>query len=240
MRKPPIQFSLIIPCYNEARNLALLVERCSAFLAQAPGGEVVLVDNGSKDDTPKILPGLLKGKAGLRTVRVEVNQGYGFGIISGLRAAKGEILGWTHADLQTDPTDALRALALFDQAEDPRRLYVKGRRLGRPAFDVLFTNGMSAFETALTGVVLHDINAQPNVFHRSFFETWRNPPDDFSLDLYVYWLAKRAKLVVKRIPCQFPERLHGTSHWNTGLAGKWKFIRRTMDFSLRLRFKGVQ
>ena len=239
MRQPPVQFSLIIPCYNEARNLPLLVERCGEFLARAPTAEVVLVDNGSTDDTAQVMARLLKGRSAIRLVRIEVNRGYGLGIVSGLRAAKGEVLGWTHADLQTDPADALRALDLFEQAADPRRLYVKGRRLGRPWFDVLFTHAMSAFETALTGVVLQDINAQPNIFHRSFFETWRAPPNDFSLDLYAYWQAKRAKLAVKRIPCQFPERIHGTSHWNTGLAGKWRFIRRTMDFSLRLRFKGV-
>jgi len=40
-------------------------------------------------------------------VRVPVNQGYGLGILSGLRAATGEIIGWTHADLQTDVMDVL-------------------------------------------------------------------------------------------------------------------------------------
>lgn len=234
-----VTFSLIVPCYNEARNLPALFERCQSVVDRTCDAEIVLVDNGSTDDSPSLLPALLAGQTAIRSVRVEVNQGYGFGILSGLRAAKGEFLGWTHADLQTDPTDALRGLELLQGAADPRRSFVKGQRHGRPAFDVLFTSGMSVFETALTGMVMHDINAQPTIFHRSFFETWRDPPHDFSLDLYAYWQAKRARLEVQRFPVHFGERLHGVSHWNTGLAAKWKFIRRTIDFSLRLRLKGV-
>jgi glycosyltransferase involved in cell wall biosynthesis len=231
-----VRVSLVIPCYNEAANLPDLAARCRAFLAAAVDAEVVLVDNGSTDDTPAVMKRLLAGAEGLRSTRVEVNQGYGFGILAGLRAAKGDILGWTHADLQTDPTDALKALALFAAASDPTRLFVKGRRHGRPAVDVVFTTGMSAFETLLTGRLMTDINAQPTLFHRRFFEGWTDPPSDFSLDLYVFWQARRAGLDVRRFPVKFGPRLYGVSHWNTGMAARWKFIRRTVDFSLRLRF----
>ena len=120
-----MKFSLIIPCYNESANLPLLLERCKG-LVERPGVEVILVDNGSTDASPQVLERLLPSYPGCRSVRVEVNQGYGFGILSGLRAAQGEILGWTHADLQTDPMDALRGLEFFDQ-HGPN-IFVKGRR----------------------------------------------------------------------------------------------------------------
>jgi glycosyltransferase involved in cell wall biosynthesis len=231
-----VRVSLVIPCFNESANLPDLAARCRALLEGAPQAEVVLVDNGSTDDTPAVLKTLLAGSDRLRGARVEVNQGYGFGILAGLRAATGDILGWTHADLQTDPADALEGLALFAAAAEPERLFVKGRRYGRPAVDVVFTTGMSAFETLLTGRLMTDINAQPTMFHRSFFETWTNPPSDFSLDLYAFWQARKAGLDVRRFPVRFGPRLFGVSHWNTGMAARWKFIRRTVDFSLRLRF----
>ncbi len=53
-----MRFSLIIPCYNEAANLQLLLERCKE-LAVRPGVEVVLVDNGSTDGTAEALLNLL-------------------------------------------------------------------------------------------------------------------------------------------------------------------------------------
>lgn len=227
-----MRFSLVIPCYNEAANLPLLLERCRGVVAGG-GVEVVLVDNGSTDASPAVLAELLPCHPGCRSVRVDVNQGYGFGILSGLRAAEGEILGWTHADMQTDPQDALRGLALFDRFGPS--IFVKGRRYGRPLGDVAFTVGMSIFETALLGTALWDINAQPTMFPRRFFQDWRNPPHDFALDLYAYYQARRAGLAIHRFPVLFGKRAHGVSHWNINWAAKRKFIRRTVDFSLQLR-----
>lgn len=226
-----MKFSLVIPCYNEAANLPLLLERCKDVAGT--DCEVILVDNGSIDSSPQVLQELLPRYPGCRSVRVEVNRGYGFGILAGLRAAKGEILGWTHADLQTDPQDALRGLALFDQ-HGPE-IFVKGRRRGRPLSDVAFTIGMSVFDTLLLGKPLWDINAQPTMFSRRFFETWSEPPNDFSLDLYAYYQARRQGLFIQRFAVLFGARAHGVSHWNVNWAAKWKFIRRTIDFSLQLR-----
>lgn len=228
-----MKFSLVIPCYNESANLPLLLERCKSVVSAEV--EVILVDNGSTDDSPAVLERLLPSYPGCRSVRVEVNQGYGFGILSGLRAAKGEILGWTHADLQTDPQDALQGLALF--ARHGNRCFVKGRRYGRPLADVAFTVGMSLFETILLGKPLWDINAQPTMFTRQFFETWAAAPHDFSLDLYAYYEARRQGLAVHRFPVRFGARAHGVSHWNVNWAAKRKFIGRTVDFSLQLRKK---
>lgn len=229
-----MKFSLVIPCYNEAANLPLLLERCKE-LAVRPDVEVVLVDNGSTDSTTEVLENLLPKYPGCRSIRVEKNQGYGFGIVSGLKAAKGEILGWTHADMQTDPQDALFGLELFGKHGD--EIFVKGRRYGRPFMDVVFTVGMSLFETVLLTRPMWDINAQPTMFSRNFFESWIAPPDDFSLDLYAYYQAQRCGLKVYRFPVRFGERAHGVSHWNVNWAAKRKFIRRTVDFSLQLKKK---
>lgn len=229
-----MKFSLVIPCYNEAANLPLLLEHCKE-LAVRSDVEVVLVDNGSTDSTKEVLENLLPKYPGCRSVRVEKNQGYGCGIVSGLKAAKGEILGWTHADMQTDPQDALFGLELFGKHGD--EIFVKGRRYGRPFMDVVFTFGMSIFETVLLTRPMWDINAQPTMFSRNFFESWTNPPDDFSLDLYAYYQAQRCGLKVYRFPVRFGERAHGVSHWNVNWAAKRKFIRRTVDFSLQLKKK---
>jgi polyisoprenyl-phosphate glycosyltransferase len=226
-----IRLSLVIPCYNEVKNLPLLVARLSATFDR-DDVEVVLVDNGSTDESGQVLGELLKGQKIIRSVRVENNQGYGFGILIGLRVARGKIIGWTHADMQTDPADALKALELFNV--NPR-LFVKGKRYGRPVADVIFTVGMSLFETLLLRRKLWDINAQPTLFPRDFFERWQQPPHDFSLDLYAYYQAIREGLQVRRLPVHFGERVHGTSHWNVDWRAKMRFIKRTVDFSLRLR-----
>ena len=229
----PHEFSLVIPCYNEAANLPLLLERCGG-LTRGAGAEVILVDNGSTDDTPAVLQTLLPKYPGCRSVRAAKNRGYGGGILAGLAAAGGGILGWTHADMQTDPQDALRGLELFRR--HGRGIFVKGRRRGRPLTDAVFTAGMSVFETLLLARPMRDINAQPTMFCREFFETWQaSAPDDFSLDLYAYCQAHAAGLRIRRFPVRFGRRAHGVSHWNVDWRSKWKFIRRTAAFSFRLR-----
>lgn len=230
-----MKLSLVIPCYNEAKSLPALVARCADVVQAEPDCEIILVDNGSSDDTPGTLARELAGRAGLRSIRVPVNRGYGYGILEGLRACDGEILGWTHADLQTDPMDAIRGYAIFKSHAHPTGLLVKGRRHGRPVADTVFTLGMSIFESVLMGRAMQDINAQPTLFSRALYERWVDPPADFALDLYAYAEAKAAGAHVARFPVIFAPRMHGVSHWNVNWRAKLKFIRRTLDFSFRLR-----
>ena len=104
--------------------------------------EVVLVDNGSTDGSADVLAELLPRYPFARSVHVPVNPGYGSGILQGLRAARGAFLGWTHADMQTDPADVLRALDLVEAHGIHERVFVKGDRKGRPWIDQFFTIGM--------------------------------------------------------------------------------------------------
>jgi glycosyltransferase involved in cell wall biosynthesis len=227
-----MKLSLIIPCYNEACNLKLLIERC-ATLKNMKDIEVLLVDNGSTDDTPECIAELTSYHNHIRFIRVDVNNGYGFGILAGLEAAKGNILAWTHADMQTDPIDIIAGLKHF--ATHGEEVFVKGRRYGRPVMDVFFTIGMTVFETLLLRRILIDINAQPTMFSRTFYMSWEDPPHDFSLDLFAYYMAKQKKLRICRIPVLFGERAYGVSHWNINWKSKVKFIRRTLEYSIELK-----
>ena len=227
------ELSLVIPAYNEASNLPLLLERAAQVFTNS-AVELIVVDNGSTDESPQILKDLLPSHPYARSVRVPVNQGYGFGILAGLQAAQSRFLGWTHADLQTDPGDALKGLEILSASANPERTLVKGKRHGRPPADVVFTAGMGLFETALLRKPMWDINAQPTLFSKQFFDGWRNPPHDFSLDLFAFYMARREGLSVERFPVYFGKRAHGVSRWNVNWQAKVKFIRRTVDYSLKL------
>ena len=236
---PAPLLSMVFPCYDEARTLPHLIRRLEETFRPEHETEVILVDNGSTDESPAIMASLA-GHPLIRSVRVEVNQGYGYGILAGLKAARGRFVGWTHADLQADPADALQALAAIRQSPDDA-LFVKGRRYGRPFNDVVFTIGMSAFETLLLRTRLWDINAQPNVISRSFYESVAgNAPHDFSIDLYFYHAARQRGIRMVRFPVRFGVRAHGVSHWNVNWAAKKKFIERTMKFSFELRRRAAK
>ena len=238
----PIKLSIVIPCFNEAENIPLILDRFASVLTE--NIDVILVNNGSTDNSQTVLDELLPKYSFARTILVPKNQGYGYGILQGLKNAEGDYIGWTHADMQTDPNDVVRAYNILLESEGKNddngrngnnNIFLKGNRHGRPLFDRFFTNGMSLFETLYFGTVMYDINAQPNIFPKSFFETWKKPPYDFALDLYAFYQAKRQGLKIIRFPVDFTPRLHGSSKWNTGLRSKIKFIKRTIKFSVELK-----
>jgi hypothetical protein len=132
--------------------------------------------------------------------------------------------------MQTDPQDTLRGLELFDRYGN--NSFVKDNATA--ALSWMWHLPLAwYFETAMAKP-MWDINAQPTLFSREFFHTWHSPPHDFSLDLYAYYQAQRQGLAAS-LPVKFGERAHGVSHWNVNWAAKWKFIRRTVDFSLQLK-----
>lgn len=227
--------SVVVPCYNEEKNIPLMVGRFIEILPKKISAELVLVDNGSTDGSNSQITKLSEKHHFIRPVHIKKNIGYGFGVWTGLKAAKGEYLCWTHADMQTDIKDTITAYNLIMKQDEPERCFVKGSRKKRPFFDSFFTLGMSLFETIILGTFLHDINAQPNLFHKSFMKKTKNPPNNFSFDLYFYYMAKTSRYRLIRFPVNFRQRIHGSSHWNTSIAGKWKFIKRTVDFTFKLK-----
>lgn len=102
-----MKLSIVVPCYNEAENIPKLLAAYAEVITRNDL-EIILVNNGSTDETAQVLMQLLpRYESFLKVVTVPVNQGYGFGILEGLRAATGEFIGWTHGDLQTPPRDVI-------------------------------------------------------------------------------------------------------------------------------------
>lgn len=231
-QKKMIKYSLVIPCYNEAKNIPLLLKKCD-FFARYNDIEIIFVNNGSTDDSKAILKNSIRDRNYARIVNISQNRGYGYGILSGLNVAKGTVIGWTHADLQTNPRDIIKAFGFFRL--NNTLAYAKGRRFGRKYQDLVFTYCMSFFEMILLRRIMIDINAQPTLFTRDFFVLWKNPPHDFSLDLYSFYLAKILNLKIFRFPVFFGDRLHGTSHWNLNFKAKIKFILRTIRYSIDIK-----
>jgi glycosyltransferase involved in cell wall biosynthesis len=230
------KLSIIVPCYNEAKNIPIILEKFSSAL-EGYSAELILVNNGSTDESGEViryqLQNPLYGFA--RVVNISKNTGYGHGIISGLGAAKGDVLSWTHADLQTDPEDVVRAYKKFCKIAGNQNIFIKGRRVKRRFGDNAFTFGMSVIASFVLGKILYDINAQPKLFSRSFFEMMQSPPVDFSLDLYALYLAKKSGYKIHTIPVSFGERMHGESKWAFSFKSRYKTTLRTIRYIFALR-----
>ena len=229
-----INYSLIIPAYNEIGNLPNLIKKCDLLIKQKPNLEVIIVNNGSTDGTMSYLSKELSSNTSLRSINIKKNLGYGWGVLSGLKQAKGDVLGWSHADLQTDLSDFIKAINIYEKLSIKDDIYLKGKRINRPIKDKLFTIGMTLFEYILLGVWMEEINAQPNLFHKNFLSQWEDPPKDFSLDLYVFYKAKQLKMKFIKFEVNFDKRTSGLGS-NETLIQKIKYSLDTIKFSLKLK-----
>jgi glycosyltransferase involved in cell wall biosynthesis len=200
--------------------------------------EVLFVNNGSTDQSAAIFEKELAINPSypFRIVNVEKNQGYGYGILQGLYSAKGDILSWTHADMQTDPLDLIKALDIYVKLPKTQVALIKGSRRKRPLFDAIFTQGMSFFILFALKVYLKDINAQPKLFSSDFFnQIAKEAPYDFSLDLYFLYHAKKQGQILD-FPVYYKNRLSGEAKGGGGsLSLKIKLVKRTIKFVLEFR-----
>ncbi|ADB19216.1 glycosyl transferase family 2 [Pirellula staleyi DSM 6068] len=233
----PIPLSIVLPCYNEARGIPAILERF-APLARQQTLELILVNNGSRDNSQQVLDELLPRYPFARSVLVEVNQGYGHGIFAGISAAEGEFIAWSHADLQCDPADVLRAFEQLQRSANPRRTIVKGRRVGRHFRERIVSRGMELFAFVLLRRNLREINAQPKVFHRELLAQLTRPAKDFNFDVYVLYRALAAGWKIEEIEVKFPPRPYGSSNWSATLFSRWRTIARSIRYMARLGLLG--
>jgi glycosyltransferase involved in cell wall biosynthesis len=234
-----LRFSVILPCYNEAANLPpLLAAYAREWRARGLPAELILVDNGSTDDTPQVLERELARPelAFARAVRVPVNRGFGHGTFMGLQAARGDVLGFSHADMQYQPGDLFAAYHCLMAQPEPQRALVKGKRAPRGLSASLVTNTMAALASSVLLMPLTDVNAQPKVFHRSHLARLTRPPDGFQFDLYVLYTARRAGLKVLSVPVVFGRRGHGQSKWAFSFVSRYRTIWATIVYIFKLRF----
>jgi glycosyltransferase involved in cell wall biosynthesis len=232
-------FALVLPCYNEARSLPAVVERaldCARRRGLTPAEfQLVLVDNGSGDDSRAVMQALAEKRGGefLHIVSVAANRGYGHGVMTGLRAARPGMLAWSHADEQCDPEDAFRAWKMLRDAGPG--VLVKGNRLGRPLRERILSRGFEVASALLLGARLHEINAQPKVFASELLGALVTPPDDFAFDLYVLLRARDLAYTIREIDVRFPPRRHGSSHWSSTLRSRVRTIARLLAYLMAQR-----
>jgi glycosyltransferase involved in cell wall biosynthesis len=233
---PQPELSIIVPCYNEAENLPYIIEGFDAVVRTHTGVEVLLVNNGSTDNSAQVMENLLAAlpHRQIKMVTVPVNQGYGYGILYGLKQAAADVLAWTHADGQTDPTDVITAWQKFRELNNPL-VVVKGKRKNRALAAALFTWGMQCIANLMLKTRLTDINAQPKLFSRVFYEKIVNrAPHDFSLDVYWLFQAQKTGQIVT-IPVVFKKRLYGQAKGGGSFRTRIKLVKRTFGYLRKLK-----
>ena len=162
--------SLVIPCFNEEEAIPELLPKLDdAARVLTDAGhtvEILLVDDGSRDQTPQLLKQATLGRPHLRVIRFARNYGQTAAMAAGFDAARGEVIVPLDADLQNDPADIPMLLAKLDEGYD----VVSGWRRHRQ--DTFVTRKIpswaaNALISRISGVKLHDYGCTLKAYRRS-------------------------------------------------------------------------
>ena len=161
-----VYLSVVTAAYNEAENIANLVEQIASALSKIEGkSEIVVVNDGSSDDTLQIAQKLMKQYPALRVINLAHRSGQTAAIDAGFHYAQGEYIAMLDADLQNDPADIPRMLELL-VAE--RCDLVNGWRKDRqdPLMRKISTKIANGVRNKLTHETIHDSACGLKVFRR--------------------------------------------------------------------------
>ncbi len=126
-----MKFSLIIPVFNEAGNIAGLVEECLDTISASMIGEIIVVDDCSTDETAAELKPLQDAHKKLRVLQHQTNAGQSAALRTGVLAAKFPIIAQLDGDGQNDPADLAKLIAKLGKPGSSGPALVGGVRTQR-------------------------------------------------------------------------------------------------------------
>ena len=218
------ELSLAMPCYNEAEALKSTATRLvRRFREEGVRLELVMVDNGSTDETGEIIDELVSEGLPVVKVTVPVNQGYGNGVLKGLEVCTAPWVGFVCADGQVAETEIVRLYKVACAggpkiAKVRRRFRMDGwnRKLISIAYNALIN-------LMFGGLGSIDINGNPKIFPADAARRMRLSSKDWFLDAEVMIKAKRLKLPVFEMNVLAQMREGGTS--NVRASTCWEFLK---------------
>ncbi|HEY4000285.1 MAG TPA: glycosyltransferase family 2 protein [Candidatus Xenobia bacterium] len=205
-------FSLVVPLYNEEGVLRPVADGLlQAFRQAGEPLELVLVDNGSHDGTGREIEALKAVAPEVRQVRVEVNQGYGWGVLCGLREATGTHLGYMAGDGQIEASDVVAVWQRMKAGNCDVAKTCRVRREDGPIRQVV-TFFCNIIFPVVFPVRTRDINGTPKIMTRQVYQDLKLESKDWFLDAELMIKCARRGLRVAEVPVTFRARAGGISH----------------------------
>jgi len=223
--------SIIIPAYNESARIGKTLREVLAYLEEQPGGgEVIVVDDGSKDDTVGVAEGVfderpVRNVEG-RVIRVEPNRGKGHAVRTGLLAARHTVAAFFDADLSMPVTETPKLVepirsgqydVVFGSRALDRRLIGTHQPWTREQSGRVFNFVMRR----LTGLPFKDTQCGFKAFRMDVCRAVVEGAliDRFGFDVELLFIAHRAGLRMLEYPVRWDDVAGGSVSFKTGLQG---------------------
>ena len=211
--------SIVIPIFNEEKNVAPLAEELAVLFRAAPheSFEVIFVNDGSRDGTLAELRKVAAGEARFKVVSFARNFGQTAAIAAGFAEARGEIVVPMDGDLENDPADILKLAAKLREGFDVVSGWRRGRWKNRPFSRRLPSFVANKIISLATGVKLHDYGCTLKAYRREILSGVKLYGEMHRF-IPAYAAAHGAK--VAEVPVNHRARRFGVSHYGMGRTTK--------------------
>jgi len=206
------ELSVVIPAYNEAARIAAPLRRLAAHLATAhPTSEIVVVDDGSTDDTVRTVTALAAElPLPVRILRSAMNRGKGHAVKVGMLDAHGELVLMTDADLSTPIEELAKLLAAIRAGAD---VAIGSRKMAGAVIEEhqpALREAMGRVFTWLTQVLVvnvSDVTCGFKLFRRDAAHAVfsRATLDDWSFDAEALFLTRRLGFTLVEVPVRWKD-----------------------------------
>jgi glycosyltransferase involved in cell wall biosynthesis len=233
----PVDLSIVVPIYNEEENIPILHGRITEALASAKlDYELILVDDGSSDNSYPALKLLAAKDARVKVIRLRRNFGQTAAMAAGFDLASGRVVVPMDGDLQNDPLDIPLLLERIDDGYDVVSGWRKDRKdtfINRKLPSILANSVISR----MTGVHLHDYGCTLKAYRREVLEDVNLYGE---MHRFVPALASQVGGRVTEMPVRHHERLHGQSKYGISRTMKVILDLMTVTFLLSYSTKPIQ
>jgi len=215
------RISVVVPAKDECESLPALVEGIVA-VAESDGlvlADIVLIDDGSRDDTWPTMARLAREVEPVHAIRLRRNFGKATALMIGIAAARGDIIVTMDADLQDDPAELPRFVETLEQGYDLVSGWKRKRR--DPPTKTWPSRFFNWTTRVATGVALHDFNCGYKAYRREIFNSVELYGE---LHRYVPVLAHALGYRVAEIAVEHHARQYGRSKY-----GVARFLRGYLD-----------
>ena len=229
--------SLVMPAYNEADNIEPMVaEATPALEANADSYEIIVVDDGSADDTAAVTRRVMETHPHVRLVEHPVNKGFGAAVFSGFTSAEKDWIFYTDADRQFVLSELERFVPYMEEAD-----LIAGYRAPRrdPFLRVFYGKGWSALCALVFGYTVRDVDCGFKLFRREIIENLAPQIASRGATFSIEWLvrAKRAGYRFVELPVSHRPRIAG-SQTGANINVITRAFRELMQFRLQLWREG--
>jgi glycosyltransferase involved in cell wall biosynthesis len=210
MLQHPVSLSVFFPAYNEEENIREAVEEAVRVIEQSPyvsDYEIIIVNDGSRDNTLRIARELEALYSAVRVVDHGTNKGYGAALKSGIEAARKDYIFFTDADLQFDIVELQNLLVHLDHWG-----VVVGYRAPRrdPMMRILNAKGWNMLNRTLFGLKIRDIDCAFKVFKRELVQNMKLRSRGAMMSAEILIRLQRQGIAIKEVPVSHLPRVAGS------------------------------